>query len=801
MRPLIIDSFAGGGGASEGIRAAIGRDPDFALNHDAIALAMHRINHPDTHHIEEDVWNVDARAMCAGRPVGLLWMSPDCKHFSKAKGGKPREKAIRGLAWVGVRWIKSLPKWQRPRLVCLENVEEFQDWGPLLDDGKPCPVQRGATFKSFVQAFEAMGYAVEWRELRACDYGAPTIRKRLFLVARRDGRPIEWPAATHGDPKSEAVRSGALLPWRTAAEIIDWSLPCPSIFETSAEIKARWGIRANRPLADATMARIAKGTMRYVVNAARPFLVRVNHGDSRGRRDRGLNEPMPTATHYGGDALVQPFVTYGQQGGGNRDAGDPLHTLCASPKDQNAIVAPFVTKFNRGATGHAMEQPLATVTSHHSETHGGGAAPLGIVAPVIVNVANSKTTGRGPNAWPVEEPTRTMTQADGQALVAPFLSPRYQEKPGHEPRVRSVEEPTATIIGGDNVPGHLVAPHLMTMRNAEKPHTAADEPAHTVTAEGAGLSLVSGYLVPRYGERPGQDPRARAIDEPAPVIVPTGNEGSLAAVHLTRQFGASVGSAAEEPVGTITAGGAGKAGVVAAFLAQHNTDRDGAIKPGADVREPMRTVTASGGQQTVVAAFVAQHTAGSHPGQPAKSIEEPVSTITGKGCQQGVVAAHMLNLRGSDRRDGPVDAPAPTVTGGGNHAAAVYAFLAKYYGEGLPSQPADEPLHTVTAKPRHGLVTVTVNGQPYAIVDIGMRMLTPRERFNAQGFRPDYVIDRGELEDGSQIALTLEQQGRACGNSVCPQVAQAIVAANYREDEMRPRRSAADMPLFTVAAE
>ena len=725
MRPLIIDSFAGGGGASEGIRAAIGRDPDFALNHDAIALAMHRINHPDTHHIEEDVWNVDARAMCAGRPVGLLWMSPDCKHFSKAKGGKPREKAIRGLAWVGVRWIKSLPKWQRPRLVCLENVEEFQDWGPLLDDGRPCPLQRGATFKSFVQAFEAMGYVVDWRELRACDYGAPTIRKRLFLVARRDGRPIEWPEPTHGDPKSEAVRSGLLKPWRTAAEIIDWSLPCPSIFETSAEIKAAYGIRANRPLADATMARIAKGTMRYVVNAARPFLVRVNHGDSRGRRDRGLDEPAPTATHYGGGALVQPFVaqvnhgggaggrdhaldepmptmtgkrgealvtpfvTYGQQGGGNRHAGDPLHTLCASPKDQNAI-------------------------------------------------------------------------------VAPFLSPRYQEKPGHEPRVRSVEEPTATIIGGDNVPGHLVG----------------------------------ACLVPRYGERPGQDPRARAIDEPAPVIVPTGNEGSLAAVSMIRHFGASVGSAAEEPVGTITAGGAGKAGVVAAFLAQHNTDRDGAIKPGADVREPMRTVTASGGQQTVVAAFVAQHTAGSHPGQPAKSVEEPVSTITGKGCQQGIVAAHMLNLRGSDRRDAAIDAPAPTVTGGGNHAAAVYAFLAKYYGEGLPSQPADEPLHTVTAKPRHGLVTVTVNGQPYTIVDIVMRMLTPRERFNAQGFRADYVIDRGELEDGSQIALTLEQQGRACGNSVCPQVAQAIVAANYREDEMRPRRSAAaaDMPLFPIAA-
>ncbi|MCC0809428.1 DNA methyltransferase [Methylobacterium sp. W2] len=693
-RPLIIDSFAGGGGASEGIRRALGRDPDYALNHNPIALAMHRINHPDTHHVEEDVWNVDAVSLCGGRPVGLLWMSPDCKHFSKAKGGKPREKAIRGLAWVGVRWIKSLPKWQRPRLVCLENVEEFQDWGPLLDDGRPCPVQRGATFRSFVAAFEAMGYVVEYRELRACDYGAPTIRKRLFLVARRDGRPIAWPVATHGDPKSEAVRSGQLRPWRTAAEIIDWSLPCPSIFETSAEIKAKYGIRANRPLADATMARIAKGTKRYVLDAAKPFLVRVNHGDSRGRRDRGLDEPMPTATHFEGDALVTPFVSYAQQGGMNRDAADPLHTITASPKDQNTIVAP-----------------------------------------VIVNVANGGTTGRAPNVWPACDPLRTVTQAGTHAVVAPFLSPRYQEKPGSEPRVRSVEEPCATIVAGGNVPGHLI----------------------------------SGYLVPRYGERPGQDPRTRSLEEPFPVVVPTGNEGSLAAIHMTRQFGASVGSDVEEPVGTITAGGAGKAGVVAAFLAQHNTERNGAIKPGSDVREPVSTITAGGGHQTLV-------------------------------------AAHMLNLRGSDRRDGSIEAPAPTFSAGGNHAAAVYAFIQKYYGAGEPSQAADEPMHTLTTKPRHGVVTVTIQGQPYAIVDIGMRMLTPRERFNAQGFRPDYVIDRGELEEGTIIPLTLEQQGAACGNSVCPDLADALVAANadaieFEGGRQRDRRPMDPAPMTLFAAE
>ncbi|MGF3025599.1 DNA cytosine methyltransferase [Methylobacterium aquaticum] len=629
-RDLIIDSFAGGGGASEGIRAAIGRDPDYALNHDAKALAMHRINHPDTVHIEEDVWNVDAVGLCAGRPIGLLWMSPDCKHFSKAKGGKPREKAIRGLAWVGVRWVKSLPKVQRPRIVFLENVEEFAEWGGLLPDGRPDPLQRGKTFKVFVESWQAMGYVVEHRELRACDYGAPTIRKRLFLIARRDGKPIVWPEPTHGDPKSEAVRTGRLKPWRTAAEIVDWSLPCPSIFDTEEEIREKWGIRAKRPLADATMARIAKGTMRYVVQAAKPFLVRINHGDSRGRRDRGLDEPMPTATHHGGDALVTPFVA--------------------------------------------------------QVNHGGGAAPLGIVCP-----------------------------------------------------------------------------HLMTMRSADKPHTAADEPAHTVTAGGAGLSLVSGILVPRYGERPGQEPRSRSVEEPAPVIVPTGNEGSLAAIHLTRQFGAWVGSAAEEPVGTITAGGAGKAGVVAAFLAQHNTERSG-VKPGSDVRAPVSTITAAGGNQTLVAAHLTH--------------------------------AYTSNTRGGE---GDPRRPIKTIMAGGNHAAAVYAFLAKYYGEGLPSQAVDEPLHTVTTKPRHGVVTVTIGGQPYAIVDIGMRMLTPRERFSAQGFRRDYVIDRGELEDGTIIPLTLEQQGRMCGNSVVPALAEALVAANYREAEVRPqRRPAPDLPLFAA---
>jgi DNA (cytosine-5)-methyltransferase 1 len=328
------------------------------------------------------------------------------------------------------------------------------------------------------------------------------------------------------------------------------------------------------------------------------------------------------------------------------------------------------------------------VTSHASETHGGGAAPLGIVSPILV--------GCGGRA--------------GQS----------------EPRT-------------------------------------ADAPMGTQTAK-ADLCVASAFLVPRYGERPGQDPRTRSVEEPAPVIVPTGNEGSLAAVHLARDFGMSIGSTVEDPAPTVMPHGQGKTKLVAAFLAQHNSERNGAIKPGADVREPVSTITAAGGHQTVV-------------------------------------AAHMLNMRGSDRRDSAIDEPARTFSAGGNHAAAVYAFLQKYYGAGEPSQAADEPMHTLTAKPRHGVVTVTIQGQPYAIVDIGMRMLTPRERFNAQGFRPDYVIDRGELEDGTIVPLTLEAQGAACGNSVCPDLAFALVAANYQpiKTRRRPGPDAADLPLMIAA--
>ena len=324
---LVVDLFAGGGGASTGMEQALGRHVDIAVNHDPEAVSLHQANHPQTEHHVSNVWEVDPRVVCAGRPIGLLWASPDCTYHSKARGGKPhrdRNKARRrrGLAGIVVKWVRQLrPTGQHPRVICLENVEEFQHWGPLLEDGTPCPQRRGSTFQRWVAQLRNLGYAVEWRELRACDFGAPTTRKRLFLVARRDGQPIVWPQPTHADPKH--ARAKGLQPWRTAADCIDWSLPCPSIFERG------------RPLAEATLRRIAHGVMRYVVNAAKPYIVRLGHtGHGDGGKVRGADEPLSTVTS----------------------------------KAEHCVVAAFLAKHYGGVVGHGLQQPIGTVTTvdHHS---------------------------------------------------------------------------------------------------------------------------------------------------------------------------------------------------------------------------------------------------------------------------------------------------------------------------------------------------------------------------------------------------------------------------------------------------
>jgi len=454
---LVVDSFAGGGGASTGIEAA-GLRVDVAINHDPEALAMHAANHPGARHLTEDLFDLDPVEVCRGQPVRLLWASPDCKHFSKASGAALRDRKIRGLAWVVVRWAETV----RPAVIMLENVEEFVTWGPLVG-GKPDKSRAGVTFRRWIAALRTRGYAVEWRQLRACDYGAPTIRKRLFIIARCDGQPIVWP-----DPTHEAGGSALRAPWVSAASCIDFGLPCPSVFLSRAEGTA-CGVR--RPLADKTMARIAAGVRRFVIDAPEPFIV----GSSSG----------------------------------------------------------------------------------------------------------------------VE--------------LAPFT-------------------------------------------------------------------------VPRYGERPGQDPRCRDIREPAPVVTPTATGATLVAAYLAKHWGGMTGIEADKPAPTVTA----------------------------------------------------------------------------KGCQTTPIQCELQRNPGG-------------------RATQVAAFLMSYFGNGF-SRPITEPAATVTTKDR--LALVMVKGEPYVITDIGMRMLTPRELFRCQGFPQDYQIDI-DGPNGRPMPRTV--QTRLCGNSVCPDLAEALVRANVTQ--------------------
>lgn len=356
---IIVDNFAGGGGASTGIELAIGRSVDVAINHDPAAISMHMVNHPDSEHYCESVWDVDPKEVTKGRPVALCWFSPDCKHFSKAKGGKPVQKEIRGLAWVALRWAATV----KPRVIILENVEEFVTWGPITKDGYPDPKQKGRTFKTFVNALKRQGYNVEWKELRACDFGAPTIRKRFFMIARRDGNPITWPVPTHGDPKGLPVKAKRMKPWRTAAEIIDWSLKCPSIFERG------------KPLADNTLRRIARGIQKFVIENPEPYVLNEKqiapflvqyHSETANSDVRGqtLDRPLltlDTSNRYG---LVAAFLAKhygGNYTGPGNDIEEPLSTI--TTVDHNALVTSHLVKFKGQEYGCSLDKPFHTVTA------------------------------------------------------------------------------------------------------------------------------------------------------------------------------------------------------------------------------------------------------------------------------------------------------------------------------------------------------------------------------------------------------------------------------------------------------
>lgn len=353
---LIVDNFAGGGGASTGIEMATGYSVDIAINHDPEAIKMHKANHPRTKHYCENVWAVDPIAVCKGNPVGLAWFSPDCKHFSKAKGGKPKDKNIRGLAWVACRWAGLV----RPRVIMLENVEEFRTWGPLNRRHHPVKNKQGKTFERFVRQLEELGYEVQFKELVAADYGAPTMRKRFFMIARCDGKSIVWPEPTHAPADSEEVKAGLFKPYVGAYTQFDFSLPCPSIFDTSEEIKEKYGIRAVRPLAPKTMERIARGLKKFVLDNPEPFIIQCKFNNDA----QDIKKPLGTITTIGSHLLVEPYLSVNRENHFGSDMREPIHTITSN--NQHMLMTPTLIQYHSETAqgevrGQTIKEPIMTV--------------------------------------------------------------------------------------------------------------------------------------------------------------------------------------------------------------------------------------------------------------------------------------------------------------------------------------------------------------------------------------------------------------------------------------------------------
>jgi DNA (cytosine-5)-methyltransferase 1 len=765
-RELVVDNFAGGGGASEGIEQALCRPIDIAINHDPIAIAVHKANHPGTTHYCESVFKVDPEAITGNQPVGLGWFSPDCTHHSKARGGKPREQKIRGLAWVVIRWAKRV----KPRVILLENVEEFQDWGPLTPEGMPVTSKKGTTFRLWANQLIRYGYKVEWRELRASDYGTPTIRKRLFVIARRDNRPIVWPDATHAeikplpaDPSKLKCKACAsvfaslvdhrcpecgLLPWVPAANCIDWHLDCPSIFERK------------RPLAEATLRRIARGLRKYVLEAAQPFVIPLTHQGSD--RVESLDEPMRTVTgaHRGERALVQPYVVQMAHGEGTpngvqrwgkgiRDINDPLNTVTASGSGGIGIVTPFLTEHANSSCerNFSVEDPLRTQMASVKGGH------FAMIAPTLMK---NMTNNVGQH---VDDPLSTTLTGNHHYLMSHTLvATGYGERPGQSPRAMDIEDPLGTVVGAGK---HALVSTFLAKHYGghESPGSAMSDPMSTVTTQDHN-GLVAATLIGAGGSEYAAKPRS--IEDPMGTQT-TENHRAIVTAHITKFRSGSTGTAMDEPMHTITAGGkqarpgtAGAMGMVTAHL-EANYSQKGNESRGSAPADPMRTVT----------------------GTPRHSI----------------VTSHLMTLHnnqtGSDLRE-----PMGTILAGGTHIAEVRAFLQKYPGE-IKKKPSTR---SEAAKIFDELGIVHIDNIPYQITDIGCRMVQAKELLLAQGFPQDYVLDikasltkrfqeTGEFvidpdaDDPSDTkTISKASQIRLVGNSVCPPLAKALVAANFTHE-------------------
>ncbi|AEK63202.1 DNA cytosine methyltransferase [Collimonas fungivorans] len=682
---LVVDNFAGGGGASTALAIALGREPDIAINHDGEALCMHAANHPTTEHHTEDVFMIHPGFVTKQRPIGAAWFSPTCTHFSKAKGGNLLNQKVRGLAWVTVKWGAL----QMPRMMFLENVEEFLGWGPLDAHGSPIKELKGRTFEAFVQVLTTgiahdhpdlaeihdtlgadfpierlhigLGYKVEWRVLKACDFGAPTIRKRLFMVMRRDDRPIVWPVPTHAPRDSEAVKSGRLLPYLSAASCIDWSIPCPSIFGRKKDLKP------------ATLRRVGKGFERYTKDAANPYIV-------------------------------------GQ--GGPAYAGKPTST----------------------------DAPFGTLTTENHRA---------IVIPSIVPMTHHGSDRTGS----IDEPLATVTCANRGELALAAVSMvqiGYGEAPGQAPRVMDLESPLGTVVAGGGKHA-IVAAHITKFNTGSVGH-AADEPLATVTSGGGaarpagaahGLGIVAASLVQYYSN----GSQNRSIQDPMPAIV-------------TKD----------------------RIGVTCAYLAKHYK---GVV--GASVEQPMPTVTTSDHSSLITAHLVGidNQRNGDRDTWP---VENPLGTIVTEN-RHALVTSNMIKLRGDNVGSANRD-PLGTITAGGQHHAEVRATL-------VPVGAYEEKRHAIreflweycpSLKDVERPELLMIQGVMMEVVDIGLRMLKPRELANAQGFPADYILDplyTKVNKRGKTVTKPLSgsAQVRMIGNSVSPPPAVALIRANCTHEQ------------------